>query len=176
MSKTNASLHVDVQALARALVPLLIPPLVAALADSNATPARARRMPLPPPPPPRRLWTAKEAADWEAAAPEYRIVWDEHGKVLSMDNLHDKLSPGQHVWHIVGWNESRSRAWLQLDAFEWSDEYVLFQILRSDGKRPNPDADAGFFERWQAWCVLHPSSDAGPIFPWRRPRKKRPPK
>jgi len=27
-----------------------------------------------------------------------------------MDNLRDKLSPGQRVWHIVGWNESRTLA------------------------------------------------------------------
>lgn len=175
MTKPSATIQVDVEALARALVPLLMPPLVEALTGGNSVSAKGRRIQAPPAPPPRRLWTEKEAADWKGT-PERRIFWDEPGMVLSMDNLHDRLSSGQRVWHIVGWDETRSRAWLQLDTFEWKDEHVLFELLRSDGRQPDPDADLGFFGRWQAWCVLHPSSDTGPIYPWRRPRKKRRPK
>ena len=153
-------------------MPLLIPPLLEALACANATPTKGRRIPPPPSPPPRRLWTPKEAADW-AAAPEHRIVWDEQGDVLSMGNLRDRLAPGQRVWDVVGWNETRTKAWLQLAPFEWTPEYSLFWLLRSEGKQPDPDVDLERFKRWQAWCVLHPANELGPIYPWRRRRRKR---
>jgi hypothetical protein len=170
VTKQKTIVEVDVEALARALVPLLIPPLVAALADSNASPARARRIPLPPPPPPRRLWTQKEAAEWEAAAPEYRIVWDEQGQVLG---LHQQ-TPGTRYWEIVGWNESRTRAWLQLALYvKWHPEQSWFWMLRKDQKQPDPDGDPAVFERWQAWCVMHPASESGPIYPWGKPTRRR---
>jgi hypothetical protein len=171
--KTKATVQVDVEALARALVPLLVPPLVAALAASNANPTKERRMPPPPPPPPRRLWTEKEAGEWGAAAPHHRIVWDEQGTVLSMDNLRDRLSRGQRVWHVVGWNEDRTRAWLQLDEFDWQPEHALFWLLESEGKQPDPNADLERFKRWQAWRTLNPASEHGPIYPWRKRRRRR---
>ena len=171
MPNAKPTVQVDVEALARALVPLLIPPLVAALAESNATPAKAGRVQSAPPPPPRRLWTEKEAAEWASSAPEYRIVWDEHGRVVG---LHEQ-TPGQRYWEIVGWNESRTRAWLQLTTYEkWHPEQSWFWLLRKEGKQLDPDQDPALFERWQAWCVLNPASESGPIYPWgrRTPRRK----
>jgi hypothetical protein len=43
------------------------------------------------------LWTEKEAADWAASAPEYRIVWDESGRVTG---LHEQ-TPGKRYWDVT---------------------------------------------------------------------------
>jgi hypothetical protein len=165
--------QIDVEALARALVPLLVPPLLEALAGVRTPPTKGRAIRPAPPPPPRRLWTPKEAAEWATAAPNYRIVWDEQGTIMSLDNLGDKLTPGQRVWQIIGWDESRTNAWLQLAHPEWSDDHVLFHLFRSEDRQPDPDADPDFFEHWQTWCVMNPSSESGPIYPWKRRRRKR---
>jgi hypothetical protein len=166
--RNKAAVEVDVEALARALVPLLIPPLVAALAESNARPTSGLRIPPPPPAPPRRLWTAKEAADWNAA-PDHRIVWDELGNVVG---LHEQI-PGVRYWEVVGYNELRTKAWVQLMPYvKWEPEHSLFYLLELEGKQPDPHGDPERFRRWQEWCVRNPAREYGPIYPWSRRRRR----
>jgi len=175
MAKEKATIQVEAMALARELVPLLVPQLVEALARAGAIDVKRRPIPAPPPSPPRRYWSTKEAAEWHAAAPDHRIAWDEHGEVLSLDDLDERLAPGQRVWQVIGWNESRSRAWLQLDELvAWKPEHGLFEFCRGEGVQPNDTADPTLFERWQAWCVKNPANEYGPIYPWcGRPRRRK---
>jgi hypothetical protein len=129
-----------------------------------------RLIPPPPPTPPRRFWTTKEAADWNAA-PEHRIVWDEQGRAVALQ----EQVPGKRYWEVVGYNEQRTKAWVQLTlCVKWNPEHSLFDMLRREGKQPDPNADLERFRRWQEWLVRNPASEYGPIYPWsgRRCRRK----
>lgn len=169
MTKQKPVVQVDVPALAREVVPLLVPALVEALTRAVVSGKRQSEVPSPPPTPPRRFWTAKEAAEWDAA-PDHRIVWDEQGNVVG---LHKQI-PGIHYWDVVGWDEQRSKAWVQLmPDVKWEPEHSLFHLLESDGKQPDPQADPDRFRRWQEWRVRHPATEHGPIYPWIRRRRRR---
>jgi hypothetical protein len=122
------------------------------------------------PTPPRRYWTPKEAAEWEAAAPNYRIVWDERGNVVALE----ELVPGVRYWDVVGWNEKRTKAWLQLMPHaKWEPEHTYFHLLEAEGRQPDPHADPALYRRWQEWLVRNSASEHGPIYPWSRRRRRR---
>jgi hypothetical protein len=143
VTKQKPAVHVDVAALARDLVPLLVPALVEALTK-----------------------------DWDAA-PDHRIVWDEQGNVVG---LHEQV-PSVRYWDVVGWNEQGTKAWVQLMPYvKWEPEHSLFDLLESEGKQPQPAADPERFRRWQEWQLRNPASEHGPVYLWRKPRKRRQPK
>jgi hypothetical protein len=83
-------------------------------------------------------------------------VWDELGKVVG---LHEQVA-GVRYWEILGWNEQRTKEWVQLmPQVKWEPEHSLFHRLESEaGEVPRARRTTSQFA--DAVCgVDHPRKD-----------------